>query len=484
MRSRRLFEVLTVSYLVGGLWFVGGGCPQQHIPNPGFVVISEHGLDAADNAADLNDYPWAMEYYTPAGKDVGNLYVATGNSVVNQVLWQVGVEVSADPLFRPGEIRRYRPDLGAQAWEKVYDQRETDSGPDWRSSGFRAMTAYQNPVDGKTHLYVGTFGDNPTLLRSETGDSGTWEVVWQHDTRGSIRDLAIHNGQLYIAVTHEMQWPMLLGEIYVTDGTTVTKVMDDGFGNPFNTGVFALRSFDGWLYAGTMNIVEGYELWKLAGPAGQDEPVNVIRGGGPSRANIAVTEMREFKGHLYVPSLLFLGISLAGDTFWRGADMVRLDAEGRVEVVVGPHSIGGVGSGFGKLSNAYLWSLAVYQDRLYCGTWTSSSIVPVGAEYWRDIRTTINALVGFPLMQVDPAQLGISLLDWPTIYSAAVQNGGELWASDDGVSWEPVFRDGLGDYNNYGVRKIVSTDGALYVGLSNIIEGLQVWMWPIEAAGS
>ncbi len=452
-----------------------GGCPRW-LPDPGFVPISDHGFDAADNARDFNDYPWAMEYFTPDGVAEGHLYVATGNSVVNQVLWQVGVDVAADPLFRPGEIRRYRPDLGPKTWEKVYDQRDTDDGPAWRSSGFRAMATYTSAADGVTYLYCGTFGDNPTLLRSPSGDPGTWETVWSHDTRGSIRDLALHDSKLYVAVTHEMQWPMLVGEIFMTDGDTVTRVVDDGFGNPFNIGVFALRSFNGWLYAGTMNIVQGYEVWKLAGPDGQATPVPVITGGGPSRANIAVTEMRVFKDRLYVASLLFLGVNFAGDTFWRGADMVRVNADDQVDIVVGPGSLGGVGSGLGSLANAYLWSLAVHQDKLYCGTWDSSSIVPVGAEYWRDIRRTVNQALGVPVFQNDPAQLGINLLDFPSIYSTIVDNGGELWCSDDGVRWDPVFTNGLGNYNNYGVRKIVSAGDTLYVGLSNVIDGLEVWM--------
>ena len=61
-----------------------------------FVLVNENGFDAYDNAVDLNNYPWAMEYFVPDGADEGYLYVGTGNNIigmaVNGIMTQLGVE--------------------------------------------------------------------------------------------------------------------------------------------------------------------------------------------------------------------------------------------------------------------------------------------------------------------------------------------------------------------------------------------------------
>jgi len=452
-----------------------GGCPQQ-APPATFTAISEHGFDAADTAQDINDYPWAMVHFTPDGASTGRLFVATGNSVMNQIQGRIGFDISEQPLFRPPEIRRYRPEQGPRVWERVFDYRDVETGPDWQTSGFRAMAAYRGAAPGDLHLYAGTFGRQPALWRSPTGDPGTWELVWQDTREGSIRDLCEHDGRLYIAITREFQVPPLPGEVYVTDGQTVQLVNGDGFGNPNNVGVFALASFNGWLYAGTINVLEGYELWKLAGPGGDDAPRPIITGGGPSSANQAVTEMRVFNGQLYVPALLFLGLNISGrGALLRGADMVRVDGDDRVTTVVGPGSVGGVATGFGSDRNAYLWSLAVHDGRLYCGVWDANSIILTAEKYWYDYRRTFNRVLGAPLFTNTPGAPAIDLLSAVAVFNRVTDTGAELWVTDDGAHWRPVFTNGLGNPNNFGIRKLVSVGDTLYLGLANIIEGLQVW---------
>jgi hypothetical protein len=61
------------------------------------------------------------------------------------------------------------------------------------------------------------------------------------------------------------------------------------------------------------------------------------------------------------------------------------------------------------------------------------------------------------------------------VLSRVTQAGAALYKSADGVNWTPVFKDGLGDPYNWGVRTMVSADGFLYLGLTNSIDGLEIW---------
>ncbi|MCX8042584.1 MAG: hypothetical protein N3B18_00490 [Desulfobacterota bacterium] len=428
-----------------------------------FEPISEHGFDPVDTQQDFNDYPWSMVFFQPDNSTTGHIYVGTGNSMMNLIMSRLGITLSISPLKRPPEIRRYRPERGTKTWEKVFDYRDIEPEPEWQTSGIRSLAVYRSLTDGTQHLYAGTFGTKPSLWRSPSGDPGSWELVWRGEIEGSIRALQEHRGFLYIGVTHEFLDQVIPGELYVFDGETTVCINNDGFGNANNTGVYSLVSFNGWLYAGTSNRTEGYEVWKLAGPDHGTPPVKIISGGGPFRGNQAAATMKVFNNKLYVGCLIFAGINTAGGPIVRGADMIRIAPDDTWETVVGPDAVGGVDSGFGKRTNAYLWSMEVFNGELYCGTWDAASFIPVTRKYLPDIR---RSLLWF-LLGVKAAR--------PTPYDLLTKNGGELFRSADGVHWSTVFKDGLGNPDNFGIRQLLAHDGALYIGFANIDEGLEIW---------
>ena len=447
-----------------------GGCPSLTTPSTDgtFVSISEHGFDKADNARDLNNYPWSMAFFTPDDQqdpNGGNLYVGTGNSIINIAAARFGVDMGVDPLFRPPEIRRYRPDLGPKHWERVLDYRDVETGPQWQTSGFRGMAVYRAASDGVKYLYAGTFGNRPALWRSATGDAGSWEQVWESPLEGSIRSLTIHDGLLYFAVSHESGVERFPGEIYATDGATFRAVVTDGFGNPHNWGIFSLASYNGYLYAGTFNREDGYELWKLEGPDAGAAPVLVIEHGGPEKSNHSTTQMVVFDDYLYVPALVYVGYNVGGVPIFKGGDMVRLDHDDRMEVIVGPGSLAGIGSGFDDNSNAYLWTLIKHNGKLYCGTWDSNAEISILLRNWPVLLRNIpNIVKGLLRLKARPG---------PIDQLAGI--GAELYVSEDGIHWKQLFHDGLGNPDNYGVRNMESHDGTLYVGMANPVDGLEVF---------
>ncbi len=462
VRDSRRYGLVLATWLVVAC----GGCPtavDDAVPGQ-FVSITEHGFDKQDNARDFNDYPWSMAYFTADGADQGFLYVGTGNSIINIALGRFGLDPGVWPLFRPPEIRRYRPDLGPEQWEKVLDYRDVETGPDWQTSGFRGMAVYRSAADGTSWIYAGTFGNQPALWRSSTGDAGSWERVWSSPLEGSIRSLTVHNGWLYFAVSHESGKQRHPGEIYATDGQQFRTVVDDGLGNPFNWGIFSLASFNGYLYAGTFNREQGYELWKLEGPDGA-APQRVVAGGGSGAYNHSTTQMVVFGDHLYVPALVYVGYNHNGIPIFKAADMVRLDADDNLEVVIGPGSISGLDSGFGDQSNAYLWSMAVHQGRLYCGTWDSSAEISLAIRRWPLVLQNLPAIIK-GLLRVKPR---------PGPLDRVFGIGAELYVSDDGVNWQRVFNDGLGNPDNYGVRNMLSVGDVLYIGMANPVDGLEIF---------
>ncbi len=430
-----------------------------------FMPVSEQGFDATDNRRDFNDYPWSMVHYDPLDDGRGYIYVGTGNSMMNLIMDRLGINVSVSPLKRPPEIRRFPVDQDTASWERIFDYRDIETEDQWETSGIRALATYTAASDGTPYIYAGTLGTRPALWRSATGDNGTWEKVLSVPVEGSIRALAEHNGLLYIAVTHEFLDPPPPGELYVTDGQTVSLVNDDGFGNEKNSGVFSLASFNGWLYAGTSNREQGFEVWKLAGPGDDSAPVRVVSAGGPFKGNQAAATMQVFQHALYVGGIIFAGINTAGGFPIRGADMIRIYPDDSWATVVGPDSTGGTGSGFDKITNAYLWSAAVHDGYLYFGTWDSASFVPVTQKYLPDIRRTI-----WQFLFGTYAANGV-----PTLYDVLTGNGAELYRSKNGEDWEAVFKDGLGNPDNYGVRTLTTTETGLFIGLANIDQGLQVW---------
>ncbi len=478
---RALTLVLTLSLSM--LFF--SGCTRKPEDGPGglterdFVKVSENGFDAADQAQDLNDYPWSMEHFTPDGaKDgEGYLYVGTWNRVQQ---WK-GFHGNRQPVYP--EIRRYRPDIAPNHWETVLDTRDSGLDDHFRPHGFRSMKAYRNQSDGRLFLYAGGRGDTTSLWRSETGEPGTWEEFWMTDQVGSIRGLAEHKGLLYMSFYND--YAMVdkseggdgaakadekgSAVILATDGATVWTVMDNGFGNPRNVGIFTLESFNGWLYAGTHNPLQGAEVWKLEGPDPAAPPVKIVSGGGPRWLNESYMTMYEWKDHLYVGAQASFMMRMIGGL--KAADMIRIGRDDTWEAVTGRRSIAGERSGFGERSNAYIWSMCEHDGWFYVGTY---DIMP-GLSYMLTHPAYLLGMMGLGGGKAAGTDEKLLLLSSLQMLLWRDNAGGDLYKTQNGVDWYCVNTNGFGNRNNYGLRTMKSMGGRLYVGLANPYDGLEIW---------
>ncbi|NUM54512.1 MAG: hypothetical protein HUU46_12770 [Candidatus Hydrogenedentes bacterium] len=462
MMSMRMIAALVSLPFLFGIAMLG--CKPHHAT---FERISENGFDAEDNERDWNDYPQSTLFFTPDGAKDGHLYVGTSCGI-NELIAAAGGLLGEDTGERPPEIRRYRPDLGPMAWERVLDYRDFEDGPNFTATGFRKMAQYRSESDGVKRLYAATFGAEPTIWRTETGEPGSWERFYSiTDARGSIRGMAEHNGLLYLAVANDATAGGAVltepGRVLATDGETVWPVIEDGFGNPDNGAVMSLISYGDWLYAGTANNKTGFEIWKLEGP-GKQGPVKIVSDGGTDPRNQCAITPYVYRGDLYWGSMIFMGM------YVKGCVLLRINTNDTWDVIVGPGGLSGFDAGFNNRNNAYLWSLVEHNGWLYAGTADFTSVLQGVVDNLDDFFALAVRRLGERAAQ--------ELLDakrGPGLVGVVTQGGADLWRSQDGVHWTPVFRNGLGDTYNFGVRTLTSVDGVLYLGMANLWDGLEMW---------
>lgn len=434
----------------------------------GFERISENGFDADDNAMDWNDYPQSMDYFVPDGAKQGHLYVGTSSGINELMAGTLGL-LGDDTGERPPEIRRYRPDLGEMTWERVLDYRDEEDGPVYTATGFRNMAQYRSETDGINRLYASTFGAEPAVWRTATGEPGSWERFYTiTDDRGSIRWMTEHNGLLYLAVANDIEAGGAVltapGRILATDGETVWPVMEDGFGNPDNGAIMSMISYNGWLYAGTANNKTGFEVWKLEGPEDGD-PIQIVSGGATDPRNQTAVTPYEFKGKLYWGSMIFMGMYL------KGCVLLRINKNDTWDTIVGPDGLSGYGPGFDNRNNAYLWNMVEHDGWLYAGTADFTSI----QQAFIDNLDTFVRLIIQRLGEQATQHFADAAKREPGLVGVLTQGGADLWKSQDGVQWTPVFKNGLGDTYNFGVRTMQSVDGELYLGVANLWDGFEIW---------
>jgi len=442
-----------------------------------FVQVNRNGFGYIENLVDLNDYPWGLVYFQPDGAEEGHVYASTGNGIDDQVLYEIGQWDFPIPPLRPGEIRRFRPDRGPRYWQSVLDIRNYETGPVFSTTGFRALQVYRPPGENEpNYLYAGSASTTPSLWRSPTGERFDWETVWSNPRKGSIRVMVVHNGILYFNFIPGGEiGDGSPGEIWAHDGHDVWMVTNDGFGNPDNKGIWTLASFNGYLYASVANLDTGFEVWKLEGP-NNEPPQLVLANGGSDPANEAAATSLVYKDKLYFGTQVFGGFTsgTAGGGLFKGGDLIRVDADDTMEVVVGPGSVSGFGSGFDRSLNAYIWSLVEYRGELYVGTWDQATIYQYVVDYFPE---SISQLISFLVLVSDYGNTDSmdSLKRSPTPLSNALEAGGDLYRSPDGDTFTPVMTDGFGDPYNYGARNMLTVGDDLYVGMANIYEGLEIW---------
>jgi len=479
----------------------------------------------------MNNYAWSMAYFR------GDLYVGTARNVPALVAQFVGIPPTGIPVTRPrGSLgdAEWAEDMTPQiwryhcgTWEMVYEPELVVIGENVfpQTMGYRVMTTFTDK-HGVEAIYAGVGimsfaepGQAPVLiLRSDDGEN--WLPVNTTSIAGTdIRAMVVHEGKLYVSG--------MGGVIYSTDdpqtlpggSDTWTPVCDPFFGDPTNTEIPELASFNGKLYAGTYNAENGFQVWRSTKthPTSQADWVKIVDGGfGDTWSQGAIT-MEPFKGYLYVGSAIWLGYfpPIPGEGKGpKGFDLIRIDGNDNAELVVGSYfprdpppgwptsrvPLSGWPAGFGNIANSYCWQLEEYNGYLYLGSFDWSVFLQyIPPERFASLfdEDNINAIIE-ELQEIEvPEEYEPYIQELLTILNEEDQTqliekliaclvkyfgGGDLWKSPDGIHWYPVSLNGFDNPHNYGFRTVTSTPVGLFVGTANPFDGCEVWLAPGEVS--
>jgi len=134
------------------------------------------------------------------------------------------------------------------------------------------------------------------------------------------------------------------------------QVANKGLGDSQNFWFSDLLVFEDELYMGTMNNVSGFSLFKSEDGRNFSE---IAKNGATSRFNHAAMLLTEFNGELYVSTMNWV----------QGFSVFVLQKRNN-QNVLNPV----LTNGFNSPSNAYVWQMYVYKDRLYAGTFQNSYV--------------------------------------------------------------------------------------------------------------
>lgn len=226
----------------------------------------------------------------------------------------------------------------------------------------------------------------------------------------------------------------------------------------------------------------------------------------------------------------------------QSVSLYRMDKNENIELVVGdatsmfPNgSLSGIGSGFGRNENQYIWRMADYNGKLYVGTFDTSSLLePIGQftngdlasmsiNEWMELLGYVATFLelsfaskdaegnvidikylfeNYSMLEIaemlvdkgnelmDGIEAGASQTDvslaalLKTVtgfiecagYMKDATRGFDLYVSEDGVNFETITIDGFGDPYNHGLRVFANCKDGLMIGTANPFYACQVWM--------
>ncbi len=437
-----------------------------------FSQIAKHGFGDPNNGIAHCASEYGGKIFV--GVSRCNLELIAADHPPTTAVWPARRTDSENDRDRRGQIWCLDPEGGAlDRWRRVY----TSPSPDGSDRGhpmdigYRDMAVYRAARDAAPRLYACPWPlpDSPAapeLLRCDDG-----EVFERIPIRGlgddgprSFHVLRAFNGRLFAAVDDYNVEGGPAARVYVSDDPgngTWRAASAVGFGDTDNLGISALASFDGNLYAATVNPNAGFQIWKTR--AEGEAPFHwhrvVASGAGRGRVNELVTGFCVHGDMLYAAT----GIRGAGyDKLHHigpaAAELIRLRGDDAWDLVIGTprrgnrgprEPLGELGPGFGSLVNALLWGLASFEGWLYVGTYNWACYLPyLSGEHWPNT------------LKKQIQKIGVNNL-------VSSRGGFDLWRSRDGECWTAVTVDGFGNPYNSGARVLLPTSHGLVLGTTN-----------------
>lgn len=282
------------------------------------------------------------------------------------------------------------------------------------------------------------------------------------------------------------------------DGKTWEQVVGgsartpNGFGKKSNCAIWSGKVFgeqnNRHLYVGTMNWMEGCEVWRSpdginwTAVVGGSSVVPAGFGGliGQSNYYAWIMEIAPLPSDVYpsknvVPHLCIGTFNLYdGGQIWKSVDGERWTT------YVGDS--GETPNGFGDPDNYGIRTMKFYGGKLYVGTATKLWKTFKGCEIWRNYGLYMNHTNWEKITDDGFGDLGNkyawSMVEFnECLYVGTINmlGGCEIWRTSNGVDWTRVVDRGFQNKNNEGARIMTVFNEAIYVGTCNFISGCEVW---------
>lgn len=317
-----------------------------------------------------------------------------------------------------------------------------------------AFGAHTSPAASREHSQPGSGLDLvlPAWQQVNSNGCGNSQNI-------EMSTLAAFNGYLY-AGTHnviDLLPPENDGaQIFrSSDGLTWTAVTQPGFGYTHDIAppaILDMTVFKGRIYASTGRGDGPGQIWRSVN--GTTWAPMVIHGfGNPD--NVDVTALVEYNSYLFAGVMNLVGgaqiwLSFSGDNnTWTQATPTAL----------GP--AGGSVTGF-----------AVFNGELFAAI---SSETPV--QVWRTSGGAWTSVVNNGFGNTFTTSSGGMAEFGGYLYVGAGNSavGAQLWRSNNGTSWSQVIDPGFGDVNNEKVEMVYVFQNKLYVSVKNQLTGEEVW---------
>ncbi len=431
----------------------------------------------------------------------GNLYVGTSRQSICTALFSI-YEYVVKPVFGQPLADQYFPyppldpdlscpadgaDLSFQAeiwrwspltntWQRVYQSPATLDNPGPGAPApprtgkklpyeiaFRGISGFTES-DGTQALYA--FGVNSTILwdRSKlppprilrTTDGFNWTPVPQepgtflselpfNPDHSSFRSPVSYDGRLFVLSGPAFGQGSIIASSNPAQGNNAWFLA-----SPPGMLFYELAVFNGWLYIGGFDEMNGYSVFKTRAQGTPPYPLTVVVPPGAyltNRPSKSVVSMHVHYGRLYVGT-------------GTQTEVVRINADDTWDLVVGTpravpetnevkYPISGLDAGFGHTLNDHAWYMSDPYNYLYIGTYNAAT------------GSHTNPVFG-PLLRHN---MGAHLYRTPdSWYYSPVTTNGFANASDP-----------YGGPFDFGVRTMVSTPYGLFLGTANDYYGLGIF---------
>lgn len=423
----------------------------------------------------------------------GYIYVGTGRNIPYTAIKKT-IECASVPLdYTPlhpnmrAEIWRYNKN-GCSPWQRVFKSSYNCSQDTDNITEISSIVSFAS-INLKPALYaVGSSPDGIRILKSTNGID--WFSITSNLTCSrSSGKMIVYRNRIYLSVIsydkdcHSLLYsskdPEICGWVLETSSSC------DKCRNPFGA-ITSMASFNNHLYIGTYSE-EGFNIWRTNKeiPKVDDWKLVIDKGAGDAVNTTAVSLVR-FRDNLYVGTGN-MRRDLLNFIFPKGAEIIRIDKKDNWDIIAGGpavektepvrgrrnHPLSKIDNGFFNPYNIFISQMAVYNDRLFIGTFDNSTNVAPIYEFLLKNRELLNDIYHEDTIKILTLFIKLQLKLF-----AVIKNhfGFDLFVTNNGLNFRLIDSYGFDDSDNTGISTIfISGDNRMYLGTFNPFLGTKIY---------